>query len=226
MALDYASIMGVFNAAMEVVKNVGEFGARYDHTRVVTFQQLWNNAVESGVISGASRLTPDGVYGPNTATALQSQLQSAGVPRIPATASLVPTWWNGVKAAVAYYASTTSAHLAAAIAANTPQNTTGDQAAATIQSATSAPAQTIADIGAQTSTRGPSGTATTAASGSAGGPIALPSEYITAPAPRRLGLSWPWVVGGVGLLTAAAWALYAAMRRRGAGKRRRSLRKA
>jgi len=222
MALDYATIMGVFNAAMDAVKNVGEFGARYDHTKIATFQQLWNGAIDRGVITGASRLVQDGVYGQNTATALQSQLQNAGVPRIPASASLVSTWWNGVKASVAYYATTTAANLAAAVSANTPTNATGDEAADHIQQATGGSGATVQDIAAASSTRGPSGTATTSASAS-GGPIALPAEYITASTTRRVGLSWPWVVGGIGLATLAAWALFAANKRRSAGKRRRSL---
>lgn len=215
-------------AAFDAAKNLGEFGARYDHSKIVDFQTKSNAVISMLYPSGGpvAKLTPDGTFGSNTAARLMTYLTpvAPGLPNMPVSAASVPTWWIGVRAAVTQGASARIAQLTSAIGQHAPDNVTGSDASRLIDAATQTDAQTIAQISQQTSTRGPAGTTTSNGGASQGGPIQLPAELITGTA--RRGATWPWVVGGVGLVALAGVLLYGASKRRGAAKHRKYLRKA
>jgi len=231
MTVDSMTLLAVqataLQAAFDAAKNLGEFGSRYDHSKISDFQVKSNALISTMYPSGGgpSKLNVDGAFGTNTAARIMSLLTTAapGLPNMPVSAASVPTWWISVRAAVTDGATARIAQLTSAVGQHAPANITGDAAAGIIDSATQTPVQTVADIAAQSATNGPAGTSTTNAGGSAGGgPVQLPAEYITAAPPHR-GLSWPWVVGGIGLVALAGWALFGAKRRHGATKRRRVL---
>lgn len=210
-----AYTLALLRAGLDAIQDIAGKGARYDKIKVATFQVAWNQAVAAGALAGTAApnqaITTDGIWGPETASAMGHTLPS-GIPPVPTLPGGVPAWWTPVRANVLGMAGQLQQQLATAISGGAPAAVPGATAPQDVLNQVLPQAQQIAQD-ARAAANGGTPVHDTSS------PIALPGSLITGQAPSRKAASWPWIVGGLTLATLLAGFAWAASQKKKRGRR-------